>query len=64
VEAFVDDMRAYRSPAVPRGEARPPSGRRADKNTTTAAATGEQGRPQGRRTRFVVRRIKKPAAGS
>ncbi|KAM4623494.1 uncharacterized protein ACJ7VT_004554 isoform 2-T2 [Polymixia lowei] len=54
VEAFVDDVRAGRSPAPPRAEPRPP----AEEN---AMPTDEGSRSQGRRNRVVVRRIKKPA---
>ncbi|CAL8304479.1 unnamed protein product [Lota lota] len=58
VEGFVDDVRAGRTPTPPRGEPRPPAGRPVDENAT---ATEEGRRPQGRRTRVVLRRIKKPA---
>jgi hypothetical protein len=58
VEAFVDDVRAGRSPAPPRREPRPPAGKPVEENATN---TEERRRPPGRRTRVVVRRIKKPA---
>ena len=58
VEAFVDDVRAGRSPALPRREPRPPAGKPVEENATN---TEERRRPPGRRTRVVVRRIKKPA---
>uniref|UniRef100_A0A3B4TKN2 Si:ch73-127m5.3 n=1 Tax=Seriola dumerili TaxID=41447 RepID=A0A3B4TKN2_SERDU len=58
VEAFVDDARSGRNPASPRGEPRPAGSLRGE---AEAAPTGAGGRPQGRRTRVVVRRIKKPA---
>ena len=53
VETFVDDVRAGRTPAPARGEPRPPA--------ENGTATEEGRRPPGRRTRVVVRRIKKPA---
>ena len=56
VEAFVDDVRTGRTPAPARGEPRPPAGRPAEGN-----GTEEGRRPPGRRTRVVVRRVKKPA---
>lgn len=52
VEAFVDDVRSGRKPAPPRGEPRPPGSLPGE---APAAA------PPGRRTRVVVRRVKKPA---
>ncbi|XP_078147078.1 uncharacterized protein LOC144543003 [Centroberyx gerrardi] len=58
VEAFVDDVRAGRSPAPPRAEPRPPG---LLPGEPEAAATEERSRPPGRRSRIVVRRIKKPA---
>lgn len=58
VEAFVDEVRSGRKPAAPRGEARPPGSLPGE---TEAAATDAGRRPQGRRTRVVVRRIKIPA---
>ncbi|KAK9530840.1 hypothetical protein VZT92_012318 [Zoarces viviparus] len=48
VEGFVDGVRSGRKPTPPRGEPRPPG------------EAEPAGRPQGRRTRVVVRRIKKP----
>ena len=53
VEAFVDDVRAGRSPSSPRGEPRPAG----EENTMLAS---ESTRPLGRRNRVVVRRVKKP----
>ncbi|KAM7370361.1 hypothetical protein PAMP_009916 [Pampus punctatissimus] len=51
VEAFVDDVRSGRKRAPPRAEARPPG-----------LLPGEaEAAPPGRRSRVVVRRIKKPA---
>ncbi|CAL8305617.1 unnamed protein product [Boreogadus saida] len=58
VEAFVDDVRAGRSPTPPRREPRPPAGKPVEENATN---TEERRRPPGRRTRVVIRRIKKPA---
>ncbi|XP_078136127.1 uncharacterized protein LOC144536741 [Sander vitreus] len=52
VEAFVDDVRSGRKPAPPRGEPRPPGSLPGE---VPAAA------PPRRRTRVVVRRVKKPA---
>uniref|UniRef100_A0A3P8SZM9 Si:ch73-127m5.3 n=1 Tax=Amphiprion percula TaxID=161767 RepID=A0A3P8SZM9_AMPPE len=57
VEAFVDDVRLGRNPAPVRGEPRPP-GPPAPREVEAPDAGG---RPQGRRSRVVVRRIKKPA---
>ena len=57
VEAFVDDVRAGRSPAPPKAEPRPPGLLPGEENATP---TDEGHRPQGRRNRVVVRRIKKP----
>ncbi|CAI5658074.1 unnamed protein product [Oreochromis niloticus] len=54
VEAFVDDVRLGRSPAPLRGELRPPG-------SLPGEADGAGGRPNGRRSRVVIRRIKKPA---
>ncbi|GAA6226555.1 uncharacterized protein LOC124052565 [Lates japonicus] len=58
VEAFVDDARSGRKPAPPRGEPRPLG---LQPGEAEASATDAGGRPQGRRSRVVVRRIKKPA---
>uniref|UniRef100_A0A673A1H3 Uncharacterized protein n=1 Tax=Sphaeramia orbicularis TaxID=375764 RepID=A0A673A1H3_9TELE len=56
VEAFVDDVRAGRRPALPRGEPRPPG-------LPPSGDTDPEGiRPLGRRTRVVVRRVKKPVS--
>uniref|UniRef100_A0A671XP24 Si:ch73-127m5.3 n=1 Tax=Sparus aurata TaxID=8175 RepID=A0A671XP24_SPAAU len=57
VESFVDDMRSGRKPAPLRGEPRPPGSLPAGME---AAAADARGRGQGRRTRVVVRRVKKP----
>lgn len=55
VEAFVDDVRLGRSPAPLRGEPRPPG-------SLPGEADGAGGRPSGRRrSRVIIRRIKKPA---
>ncbi|KAK2820123.1 hypothetical protein Q5P01_023082 [Channa striata] len=55
VEAFVDNVRSGGNPALPRGQPRPlgslPAGSEADRGV----------QPPGRRSRVVVRRIKKPA---
>lgn len=59
VEAFVDDVRSGRNPQPPRGEHRPLGGLRPGEAELPITDAG--GRPQGRRTRVVVRRIKKPA---
>uniref|UniRef100_A0A7N6BNF0 Uncharacterized protein n=1 Tax=Anabas testudineus TaxID=64144 RepID=A0A7N6BNF0_ANATE len=59
VEAFVDDVRSGRNPRPPRGEPRPPG--LLQPGEAEASVTDAGGRPQGRRSRVVVRRIKKPA---
>ncbi|KAM4525147.1 uncharacterized protein PAE49_001174 [Odontesthes bonariensis] len=56
VEAFVDDVRLGRKPAPPRREPRPPGSPPGE-----APATEAGGRPAGRRTRVIVRRIEKPS---
>lgn len=58
VESFVDDVRSGKKPAPLRGEPRPPGSLPVEME---AAATDARGRGQGRRTRVVVRRVKKPA---
>lgn len=57
VEAFVDDVRAGRSLSPPRAEQRPPGFVPGEENATP---TEEGSRPQGRRNRVVIRRVKKP----
>ncbi|XP_019133287.1 uncharacterized protein LOC104936237 isoform X2 [Larimichthys crocea] len=57
VESFVDSMRSGRKPAPMRGEPRPPGLVLRERE---AAATDAGGRPPGRRSRVIVRRIKKP----
>lgn len=58
VEAFVDDVRAGRKPAPPRAEPRPPG---LLLGKAKAAAPDAGGQPQGKRSRIIVRRTKKPA---
>ncbi|KAM9837286.1 uncharacterized protein ACBR49_018008 [Aulostomus maculatus] len=58
VETFVDEVRSGRKPAPVRGEPRPPGLLTGE---SEAAAADAGGRPPGRRSRIVVRRIKKPA---
>ncbi|KAK2884423.1 hypothetical protein Q8A73_020897 [Channa argus] len=55
VEAFVEEVRSGRNPAPHRGEPRPGG------SLPPASAAGAGGRPLGRRSRVVVRRIKTPA---
>lgn len=62
VESFVDDVRAGRSPAPPKAEPRPPG--LLPGGEENAMPTDEGHRPQGRRNRVVVRRIKKPGGAS
>lgn len=59
VEGFVDGVRSGRKSTQPRGEPRPPGGALPAEGEPAGTEAG--GRPQGRRTRVVVRRIKKPA---
>uniref|UniRef100_A0AAY5K1H2 Uncharacterized protein n=1 Tax=Esox lucius TaxID=8010 RepID=A0AAY5K1H2_ESOLU len=63
VEVFVDDVRAGRSPFPPRAESRPMT---AENKSTSLTGQGEgssAGRPSGRRSRVVVRRVRIPADG-
>uniref|UniRef100_A0A4W5MEG6 Si:ch73-127m5.3 n=1 Tax=Hucho hucho TaxID=62062 RepID=A0A4W5MEG6_9TELE len=69
VEAFVDDVRAGRSPTQSRAEPRPLTPDEEIQSTTLTGTgegtgTGTGTRPQGRRNRVVVRRVKIPANGA
>ncbi|XP_078019835.1 uncharacterized protein LOC144459479 [Epinephelus lanceolatus] len=58
VEAFVDEVRSGRRPTAPLGKPRPLGVLPGDKE---APKTKRGSRPQGRRTRVLVRRVIKPA---
>ncbi|CAB1312999.1 unnamed protein product [Coregonus sp. 'balchen'] len=69
VEAFVDDVRAGRSPTQSRAEPHPLTPEEESQSTMLTGTgegtgTGSGIRPQGRRNRVVVRRVKIPANGA